>query len=115
MTLIASDPYGESTRRWARLVIREAREAGTPVRYGERAWLELHPEDPRRLAAIVLAAECWREHCDPVNIALELLDELGEYRAQLRQTSLDVAAVADWAAVANRPTIAELRRRREAA
>ncbi len=87
---------------------------GELVRYGTAEWHALHPYDPRRLAGLVWAAEAWREYCDPVNIAIELLDELREHRVQLRQASLDVSAAADWAAVANRPTIAELRRRREA-
>lgn len=113
--IVTADSYGARTRRWAQLVLREAREAGVPVRYGERAWLGLHPQDPRRLAALVLAAECWREHCDPVNIALEVLDDLVHRRGELLQASHDVAAAADWRAVAERPTAAELRRRREAA
>ncbi len=46
-----------------------------------------------------------------MNIALELLDELREGRREQRRTSWDVCGAADWAAVASRPTVAELQRR----
>ncbi len=91
---------------------REGARGARSGRYGIEQWHDLEPTDPRRLAALVLAAECWREHCDPVNIALELLDELREGRREQRRTSWDVCGAADWAAVASRPTVAELQRRR---
>ncbi len=109
---VSPDPCAERTHHWAQRVLAAARPAGDLVRYGTEEWHDLAPNDPRRLAALVLAAECWREHCDPVNIALELLDELREGRREQRRTSWDVCGAADWAAVASRPTVAELQRRR---
>ncbi len=109
---IVPDDCAERTHRWAQRILEDARAAGELVRYGTAEWHALDPHDPRRLAGLVLAAECWREHCDPVNIALELLDELREGRREQRRTSWDVCGAADWAAVASRPTVAELQRRR---
>lgn len=34
--------------------------------YGSRAWIELGPDDPRRLAAALDAAEMWRKYGDDV-------------------------------------------------
>lgn len=34
--------------------------------YGSQAWIDLHPDDPRRLAAALDAAECWRKYGDGV-------------------------------------------------
>ncbi|MCX4824891.1 hypothetical protein OG883_34565 [Streptomyces sp. NBC_01142] len=34
--------------------------------YASAAWCDLHPDDPRRLAAVLEAAECWRKYGDPV-------------------------------------------------
>lgn len=33
-------------------------------RYGSPAWIALHPDDPRRLAAVLYAAEMWRKYGD---------------------------------------------------
>ncbi|WP_406306275.1 hypothetical protein OHA61_34180 [Streptomyces sp. NBC_00885] len=34
--------------------------------YGSRAWIDLHPDDPKRLAAALDAAEMWRKYGDGV-------------------------------------------------
>lgn len=51
--------------RWARAAIDAARTAGPPPRYGSQAWLDLPTNDPRRMASVLIAAECWRLECDP--------------------------------------------------
>ncbi|MEU2859895.1 hypothetical protein ABZ672_16150 [Streptomyces mirabilis] len=33
-------------------------------RYGSREWQVLHPDDPKRLASALHAAECWRKYGD---------------------------------------------------
>ncbi|MBY8879756.1 hypothetical protein K7862_19235 [Streptomyces sp. PLK6-54] len=48
---------------------------GDLPRYGSRAWLQLTADDPKRAAAILVAAEQWRRH----HIEQRWLDELGEY------------------------------------
>lgn len=52
----AADPVAE----WARRVVVDARQRGAVPRYGTPAWCGLAPTDPRRLAAVVVAAEAWR-------------------------------------------------------
>ena len=37
-------------------------------RYGSPAWIELPPDDPRRLAAALHAAEMWRKYGDEDNL-----------------------------------------------
>jgi hypothetical protein len=37
-------------------------------RYGSPAWIALHPDDPRRLAAVLHAAEMWRKYGDEENL-----------------------------------------------
>lgn len=37
-------------------------------RYGSRAWCELLPDDPRRLASVFHAAEMWRKYGDEDNL-----------------------------------------------
>ncbi|MFE8011474.1 hypothetical protein ACFU3O_01900 [Streptomyces antibioticus] len=32
--------------------------------YGSPEWRALHPDDPRRFAAVIDAAECWRKYGD---------------------------------------------------
>jgi hypothetical protein len=37
-------------------------------RYGSPAWIALRPDDPRRLAAVLHAAEMWRKYGDEDNL-----------------------------------------------
>ncbi len=110
--IVVADAYGERTRQLAQALLIAAHRVGPPVRYGSREWLDLDRSDPRWLAAVVHFAEAWRQHVDPVNVAVDVLDELARDREELRRLSLDIARAADWLAVANRPTHAELQRRR---
>lgn len=45
--------------------------------YGTEEWSELPKADPRRLAAVIIAAECWRTWCEetPERLADELAAE----------------------------------------
>ncbi len=113
--VIVADPYAEQTRQIAAALIAAARNAGDLVRYGSGDWHGLDRRDPRWLAAIIQFAEAWREHVDPINVAVDALEELARDREELRQLSIEISQAADWLAVANRPTHAELQRRRSGA
>ncbi len=113
--VIVEDAYAERTWGFAEAVFEAAREAGPAARYGSAAWHALDPMDPRWLAAIVRHAEAWREHVDPVTIALEVAEDMNQRRAELRQASWAVSGAGDWCGVADRPTYTELRRRRRGA
>lgn len=41
-------------------------------RYGSPEWELLEETDPQRLAAVIVAAECWRDHCSAERVAVEL-------------------------------------------
>lgn len=89
-------------RRWAeRMLI----QAGTPVpRYGSPEWLALPEGDRRKVAAVIVAAECWAREADEIEdrlrveiefsrIAHKLIDD-AEYvarrdahRAEWKQTN----------------------------
>lgn len=97
-------------------VIAAGRAVGAVPSYGTAAFLELPPSDPRRLASLFIAAECWWDHGRPEVAAQRLRDELADVDAQvlfrLRATSYDVAAAKDWHAVAERPVFAEVEAQR---
>ncbi len=68
--------------------------------------------DPRRIAAVVIAAECWAVDGDDLEARLrrELADAAA---AEERLAEEDFARVAAGVrATANRPTVADLRQRR---
>jgi hypothetical protein len=77
-----------------------ARAAGPVPRYGDEAWLQLDTDDPRRLAAVYIAAECWRVHCLPATVAAEVqaqLDiEADTVRWRMRHGSWDLSDARDW-------------------
>lgn len=112
---MTDDPEAR-TYAWADRLVREARRLGDVPRFGTEQWWALDPRDDRdrtlQLASLVIAAECWRQHTSTTQIAWDVLTDLAAGRRDLRQTSHDVAAADDWAAIAARPTHAELRRRR---
>jgi hypothetical protein len=64
---------------------------------------------------VVIAAECWRDHCSPEQVAIDLLDEMqrveDEIAHRIREASWDVSSVV----IPARVPFAELQRRREAA
>ena len=99
---------------WALTVIRAGRAYGEIPVYGGVEWLALHPMNPRRAAAVATAAEAWRNHCSPKQIALDHDAAAREFIARLRAASNDVSAAANWTAIASEPTHAELVRRRSA-
>lgn len=106
----------KASHAWAHDVIAAGRAAGVVPPYASADWLALDPDDPRRLAAIVIAAECWWYDGLPEVMAERLRDELlfldQLVVERIRRTSWDVAAAKDWVAVAERPTYDELEARR---
>lgn len=103
----------------ARQLIARAGDRSSIPRYGSTDWDVLPDQDPRRAAAILIAAEAWRDHCSPERVAADMRDSLAEIRDVIDQTlvetSHDVAMAADWARIFNQPTHAELVRRRAGA
>lgn len=45
-------------------------------RFGSPEWDALPEHDLRRVAAILIAAEAWRDHCSAERVAEDLVDEL---------------------------------------
>lgn len=87
-------------------------------RYGSDEWAALPKDDLRRFGSVLLAAECWRDHCSPQRIAADLIEgfrsEDRAVLARLRGASADVRnALAEtlpgWV---GSPSHAELARRR---
>jgi hypothetical protein len=70
--------------------------------YGSDEWDHLVPDDPRRFASVVRAAECWRIDGNDA-IRARLLDELADAdlytRWRVRMASHDVRGDTDWARV----------------
>jgi hypothetical protein len=60
-------------RYWARRMIDRAKGATLPV-YGDATWLTLPEGDPVKVAAVVVAAECWATDGDdiPGRLTVEL-------------------------------------------
>jgi len=50
-------------RYWARRMIDKAGGASIPT-YGSSSWLALPEGDPRKVAAVIVAAECWAQSGD---------------------------------------------------
>jgi hypothetical protein len=71
------------------------RDTGSPIpSYGTNEWLDLPRDDPRREAALWIAAECWWSEGTPERAAERLRDELAELDAltayRIRNASHDV-------------------------
>jgi hypothetical protein len=68
--------------------------------YGSREWEALDSADPRRFAAVVAAAECWRQDGEPDRVRERLLDELAVAdliaRWRVRMAGHDVRGTTDW-------------------
>ncbi|KLL10809.1 MULTISPECIES: hypothetical protein [Protofrankia] len=80
-SLFTRDPVG----RWAQDKIRAARAAGRIPSYGSPEWAALPDDDPRRAAAILVAAESWRAEADPVwRDAVHRAEQDGARAAYLR-------------------------------
>lgn len=66
---------GSPRLAWAVTYIRRGREVGPLPQYGDDDWCALDPTDPRKVAACVVAAECWAAELDPAFIREQLEDE----------------------------------------
>lgn len=86
-------------------------------RYGSQEWEALPDHDPRILAAIVVAAECWRDYCSPETVFEDLIQSQREddamVFARITETSDDVHAGLPFGFV-DAPTHRELVARRAA-
>lgn len=100
----------------ARHILSRVADRRSIPRYGSDEWNALPDQDPRRAAAVIVAAEAWRDHCSPAQVALDLLGDLVEADRELmrrvREASWDVVGTRNWLAVAQSPTYAELQQRR---
>ncbi len=96
---------------WVSALVARARLLGPIPAYGSPAWSALPLSDPRAVAAVAVAAECWRQECDPERIAERLRAELAAERRVDEQEDAEELAriVRDLAA---RPTFAQLCDRR---
>lgn len=56
--------------RWARRLIKAA--AKPLPRYGDEEWLALPEGDARKIAAVVVAAECWASELDDLEVVVRL-------------------------------------------
>lgn len=106
-------------RAWASAHLQAARAHGHIPRYGEPDWHKLSPTDPRRWAAVIIAAECWAQDGD--DIPARMRRELADQRAADLELYVDdmLRAEDDYARMAagirrraNTPTWAELKQRR---
>lgn len=83
----------ERRQEWAALYIHRGRTAGELPRYGSPAWLDLPDADPRKVAAVVVAAECWADDLD--NLEQRLHDEITASRqVQAEEDAVAFAHVA---------------------
>ncbi len=91
---------------WARVLIERGRAAGRTPSYGSAEWCRLGHQDPRRVAAVVIAAEGWAEHYDSEQVALRLRDELAAERWAAEQLEAEqfAAVAAQVRGLANLPT-----------
>jgi hypothetical protein len=84
--------------------------------YGSDEWEALDHTDPRRFAAVTVAAECWRREGEPDAIEARLRHELAEAdwlaAWRLRRLSGDLSEAEDWSAIASWTPIAALQRLR---
>lgn len=84
-------------------------------KYGSADWLALPHTSRLRLAAILRAAESWRRHISPEQVASDLIEEMArvddELRRRVREASWAISQAKDWGSLG--PTYAELRALRE--
>lgn len=113
--LLESDGHAAASRRsWAADVVARGWQAGEIPCYGDDEWAKLAPNDPRAVAAVVVAAEAWRRHCEPTTVRRDLELELTA-NAQLEraQEAADFAQLAAGVRhLAAVPTQQEIKRRR---
>jgi hypothetical protein len=95
---------------WATALIRAGGERVPD--YGSPEWAALPDDSPAKVAACVLAAECWRAETDPAWIAWRLRAELDEHHAEEADARWTPEVVAAVHRSANRPSYVELCERR---
>lgn len=101
---------------WSAAVIARGLAVGPLPRFGSSEWAALPTTDPRFIASVALAAECWSDHCSPGRIRQQLRDELTAERQldNALRDDLFRAAAARVRHLSMVPTQAELRARRQA-
>lgn len=109
---VMDNPETDPTALWAEQQVTALKVEKWP-RYGSAAWRALKPEDRRRAAAIIEAAELWRRHWahgdrlaklaedDPEAWWLEVTAE-ADSEAQRLLRSLRLSSLPTWAEVRNR-------------
>lgn len=110
-------PTGPLTAgEWSTAVIARGRRRGTVPRFGSPEWCELSTSDPRFVAAVALAAECWRDYTDPATVHRELRVELvAAAQVERRRAAEDFRELAAGVRhLSMVPTQTELRARRQA-
>ena len=93
---------------WATSRIHAARAAGPMPRYGSDSWTALPTRDVRRWAAVIAAAEAWRDYCSIERCELDLDAGEQEFVRRISTAAVDVSLAADWRAAASLPSNAEL-------
>ena len=96
---------------WAAALIARGRAIGPIPRFGDAAWQRLEPSDPRAVAAVAVAAECWRQESDPARLAERLRAAL-DVACSVEQAREAEEFAALVRVLARRPTYAALCDRR---
>jgi hypothetical protein len=110
-----------ATRTYADTLIARGQARGRLPRYGTPEWVALPDTEPRKVAAVLIAAEAWRDHCSAERVAQDMADDLAEIDALLRYrmkaATADIAASPGmrYAASPACPSRAELAARRKGA
>ena len=99
---------------WSTSVIAAGVRRGRVPRYGSPEWAELPTTDPRFVAAVAVAAEAWRDRCDPATIRRDLELELIATRQleNQRQATAFARLARSVRELSMVPTQSELRERR---
>lgn len=95
---------------WARQLIANA--TGPIPEYGSAEWRALPDDSREKVAACIVAAECWRTYTDPAEVAWRLRADLGAREDDPDDARWSPEAVAEVHRTASRPSYAELCRRR---
>lgn len=103
----------EARRAYVVPLIRRGRDAGPVHAYGSRAWELLPDSDPRKVAAVCIAAEAWATEADEDTIRERLEVEIAHLRHQLDTADAErfATVAADVRRHANAPTWSEVRER----
>lgn len=83
-------------RLWVQQRVRNGRHHGPAVEFGSAEWCALDDRDPRKIAAVCVAAFCWWEDKQPERIRQRVEDELTvERQLQARAFAAVAADVRD--------------------